>query len=466
MTSTQQTAPVAAPMTEAQAKNLRRSVFSSVIGATIEWYDFFLYGVVAGIVFNKVFFPTEDPVVGTLLAYGSFALGFVARPLGGIIFGHFGDRLGRKTMMVLTLNIMGAATVAIGLIPDFDTIGILAPLLLLVCRFAQGVGLGGEWGGGVLISYESAPPERRAFYASLPQMGMSIGLMLASGVVAALSFVMEDTAFMAWGWRIAFLLSAIMVVLGAYIRMNVNETEDFETAKRIDRSGERKPAIPLVELLRGSLVIVLFCMGARLIDGVFFNVFGVYSLNYLTQEISISRTVALTGVMIGAVAMTVTIPLWGRAADRIGSARVFAVGSILAGLSAFPAFWLIVTYPENVWLVWLAIAAPFGLFHGAYFATMSSLFAGAFEARIRYTGISFVYQVAGIFAGGMTPIIATMLTSANGGDPWYMCTYVLVIGLISAYCARWIGLNASVARISLSGSPMFEGVSRPPEPRI
>ncbi len=420
--------------------HLRKVVVSSVIGATIEWYDFFLYGVVAGLVFNKLYFPSDDPMVGTLLAYATFAVGFVARPLGGIVFGHFGDRLGRKKMLVLTLMIMGLATVAIGLIPGYAQIGVWAPVLLLVCRIAQGVGLGGEWGGAVLMAFESAPKERRGYYASLPQTGMSIGLVLASGVVGLLSLALDDAQFMAWGWRVAFLLSAVMVFVGAYIRMNVHETPDFEEAKAQSAAQGTKQALPFVEMFRRYPKMILACMGARFIDGVFFNVFGVFSLNYLTQGLSVSRTQALMGVMIGALVMTFFIPLWGRVSDRIGRPRVYGTGALLAGLSAFPAFWLM-NHTDNILIVWLAIIVPFGVFHAAVFGTMSAMFSEVFDASVRYTGISFVYQFAGIFAGGLTPIVATALNKANDGQPWYLCGYVLFIGLLSAASTAWIAAH-------------------------
>ena len=214
-----------------QRKNLRRVVISSVLGAVIEWYDFFLYGVVAGLFFNQLYFPDFDPRIGTMLAFATFAVGFVARPLGGIIFGHFGDKLGRKMVLILTLEIMGAATVCIGLIPTYESIGIWAPILLIICRLLQGIGLGGEWGGAVLMSFESAPESKRAFYGSLPQIGMSIGLLLASGVIALLSALLSPEAFLSWGWRVAFILSAALLIVGSYMRLTVQETRDFAEAK-------------------------------------------------------------------------------------------------------------------------------------------------------------------------------------------------------------------------------------------
>ncbi|MDF3834048.1 MFS transporter [Cupriavidus basilensis] len=426
----------------APAHKLRKVVTSSTIGAMVEWYDFFLYGVVAGLVFNKLYFPSDDPVVGTLLAYATFAAGFVARPLGGVIFGHFGDTLGRKRMLVLTLMIMGVATTAIGLIPTYDQIGVWAPILLLVCRLAQGIGLGGEWGGAVLMTFESAPSHRRGFFASLPQTGMSLGLVLASGVIATLSLLLSDKDFLAWGWRVAFLLSAVMVGIGSYMRSHVDESPEFAQAKT---RGKQAQGLPFMAMLRRYPRVVLACMGARFIDGVFFNVFGVYSLSYLTQTLQLSRNHALLGVLIGAAVMTFFIPLWGAVSDRVGRPLVYGTGALLAGLSAFPAFWLMEHSNGNIALVWAAIIIPFGIFHAAVFGTMSSMFSEVFDASVRYTGISFVYQFAGVFAGGLTPIIATWLNAKAGGQPWYLCMYVLAIGLMSAACTAWIAAHRARA---------------------
>ncbi len=271
------------------SKLMRRVVFAALVGATVEWYDFFLYGVVAGIVFNKLYFPAGDPAIATLLAYSTFAVGFVTRPLGGMIFGHFGDRIGRKTMLVLTLMIMGWATFLIALVPTYAQIGVWAPLLLLALRVLQGIGLGGEWGGAVLMTFEYAPVGQRGLYASLPQIGLSIGLALASGVVALLSFTLTNDQFLAWGWRVAFALSFALVLIGVYVRLNILETPEFTAV----REGGRRVAAPFLTLLSEYPREILAGMGARYIDGVFFNVFAVFSISYLTQQLSVPRTQAL-----------------------------------------------------------------------------------------------------------------------------------------------------------------------------
>lgn len=412
----------------ADIKTVRRVVVASVIGATIEWYDFFLYGVVAGLVFNHLFFPGEDAYIGTLLAYATFAVGFLARPLGGVIFGHFGDKVGRKSMLVLTLIIMGVSTVAIGFIPSYDSIGIWAPILLLLFRILQGIGLGGEWGGAVLMAYEYAPPNRRGFFASWPQVGLATGLCLASGVVALLSATLTDAQFLAWGWRIGFLLSSLLVFVGLYIRLTIKESPEFEKLKQ--RNAESK--IPFVDMMKRYPGNILKGMGARYIDGVFFNIFGVFIIGYLTTSLHLTRTQALTGVMASAVVMCFSIPFFGALSDRIGRIRVYFWGSLITGFSALPAFWLITTHSENLMVIWLAIVIPFGILYASVYGPEAALFCELFDTDVRYTGISFVYQFSGIFASGITPMIATALLHANGGKPWLVVAYTIAVGIISA----------------------------------
>ncbi|WP_448676193.1 MFS transporter [Delftia acidovorans] len=421
---------------------IRKVVTSALIGATIEWYDFFLYGVVAGIVFSKLYFPSDDPLISTLLAYTTFAVGFVTRPLGGVIFGHFGDRVGRKSILVVTLMIMGVSTFLIGLLPTHAQIGVAAPILLLLLRVAQGIGLGGEWGGAVLMAYEYAPKEKRGFYASLPQVGLAIGLFMASGVVALLSWLCTEEQFMAWGWRVAFLISGLMVAVGMYIRLHVKETPEFAAVKA--RNAET--AIPFMDMMRRYPGNVLKGMGARYIDGVFFNVFGVFSISYLTSTLQISRTDALIGVMVAAVVMCFTIPLFGRLSDRMGRSRVYLWGSLITAVSAFPAFWLMAHSGGNVLLIWIAIVVPFGILYAAVYGPEAALFCDLFDAKVRYTGISFVYQFSGIFASGITPIIATALVKTAGGSPWLVCLYVVFAGAVSAWCAWAIGRDGQGAR--------------------
>jgi len=416
-------------------KTLSRVALASVIGTTVEWYDFFLYGVIAGIVLNKLYFPTSDPLVSTLLAYTTFLVGFVARPLGGIVFGHFGDRVGRKSMLVVTLIIMGVATAAIGLVPTYAQIGIWAPILLLVLRILQGIGLGGEWGGSVLMAFEYAPPEKRGFYASLPQMGVSIGLCGASGLVALLSQVLTEAQFLAWGWRVAFGASVILIAIGLWIRLKLMETPEFQAVK--DRGEPVK--LPFATLMSDFGRQVLLGLGIRYIEGVFFNLFAVFAIGYLTQQLSLTRTDALIGVMAAALVMCFFIPFFGKLSDRLGRARTFFWGAVICGCSVFPAFWLMSSQPVHVLAVWISIVIPFGMFYAIIYGPEAALFAELFEPHVRYTGISFVYQFSGIFASGLTPIIATILLRVNGGQPWLVCAYVVFAALVSAVCVARVG---------------------------
>lgn len=420
-------------------RQLRRVVMASVIGATIEWYDFFLYGVVAGIVFNKLYFPSSDALVSTMLAYGTFAAGFLSRPLGGVIFGHFGDKIGRKSMLILTLTIMGVSTFLIGLLPTYAQIGVWAPIGLLLLRILQGIGLGGEWGGAVLMAYEYAPKAQRGFYASLPQIGLAIGLCLASGVVALLSYTLSDADFLSTGWRVAFMLSAILVGIGMWIRLNLTETPEFAAVK----ASNTRVAVPFFDMLRRFPGNVLKGMGARFIDGVFFNIFAVFTISYLTTAVKVSRSQALLAVMVAAIVMCFFIPVFGRLSDRIGRARLYAWGALANGLCAFPAFWLMAHSDGNEAMILLAIVVPLGIVYAAIYAPEAALFCDLFDAKVRYTGISFVYQFSGIFASGLTPIIATYLLQTGGGQPWQIATYVVFASLVSAASAFMIGNRAS-----------------------
>ena len=399
--------------------------FASAIGATIEWYDFFLYGVVAGLVFNKLFFPAFDPVVGTILAYATFAVGFIARPLGGIIFGHYGDRIGRKTVLILTLLIMGVSTFLIGFLPTYGSIGIWAPILLLLLRVFQGIGIGGEWGGAVLMAFEHAPEGKRGFYASWPQIGVPAGLLLSAGVVALLSYI-SDAHFLLWGWRVAFLISAALVVVGLYIRLKIMETPDF--ARMMKEGGAAK--IPFFELFRTSTRGVVLGCAARYIEGVTFNLLGVFIITYATTALHLPRQMALLGVIIASAINLVAVPLCGLLSDRIGRRTLYGVGAAGMAVLVFPAFWLMTAHPQPVW-VWLAIIVPFCTAYPALYGTQAALFSELFAPRVRYSGISFCYQFSGIFASGLTPLIATALLAWNGGQPWLICLYTVIAAIIS-----------------------------------
>jgi len=399
--------------------------FASAIGTTIEWYDFFLFGVVTPLVFNKLFFPNFDPLVGTLLAYTTFFVGFISRPIGGIIFGHYGDRIGRKTVLVLTILIMGVATFLIGLLPTYATVGIWAPVMLLFLRIFQGIGIGGEWGGAVLMAVEHSPAGRRGFYGSWPQIGVPAGLLLSSGMVYLLSYLPEAD-FYSWGWRIAFLISAVLVAVGLYIRLKIMETPAFT---RIQESN-KLVHVPFFELWRTHGKNTLLGLGARYIEGVTFNIFGVFVVGYLAGTLGLPRQTALAGVMIASAIMIVMLPIYGNLSDKIGRRRMFGVAGILIGILSFPAFWLMQT--KEPLMIWIAIAVPFAFVYPAVYGPQAALFSELFDTRVRYTGISFVYQFSGIYASGLTPIIATALLPMGGNKPWLICLYVLAVSIVSA----------------------------------
>ena len=409
--------------------DIRRVAFASAIGCTIEWYDFFLYNTFAALIFNKLFFPSFDPLVGTMLAYTTALVGFIARPVAGVIFGHFGDRIGRKKMLILTLLIMGIGTFLIGLLPTYQQVGVLAPVLLLVLRIAQGLGIGGEWGGAVLMAVEHSPKGRRGFYGSWPQMGVPAGLALATGMVALLTSL-PGNMFYDWAWRVAFLVSAVLVAIGVYIRMKIMETPAF-TKVQESRAVTR---VPFMELMRNHGKQVILGMGCRYIEGVVFNIYGVFVITYLAVALKAPKSTALLGVTAASVVMLFFIPMFGRISDRLGRRKVFGWGAILSGLAGFPAFWLMTVGVHSPLLVALAIVIPFGIIYAAVYGPEAALFSELFDTRVRYSGISFVYQFSGIFASGLTPIIATALLREGGGDPWLVAAYMAVVGLISTIC--------------------------------
>jgi MFS transporter, MHS family, shikimate and dehydroshikimate transport protein len=405
--------------------SIKTIAFASAIGTTIEWYDFFLYNTMTALVLNKLFFPSANILISTLLAYVTSFVGFLSRPIGGVIFGHYGDRIGRKTVLILTVLIMGIATFLIGLLPTYATAGVWAPLMLLALRIFQGIGIGGEWGGAVLMAVEHSPGGRRGFYGSWPQIGVPAGLLISAGVVSALSFLNNDD-FFSWGWRIAFLLSALLVVIGVYIRLRIMETPAFKLTQRQNKIA----AVPVVDLFRTHTKNTVLGLGARYIEGVTFNIYGVFLIFYLTSTLHMPRQVALAAIMVSSAIMIVLLPICGRLSDRIGRRLMFGIAGLLIGVLSFPAFWLMGM--QSPILTILAVAVPFGIVYAAVYGPEAALFSELFDTRVRYTGISFVYQFSGIFASGLTPIIATALLPLGGNQPWLICLYILAVSIISA----------------------------------
>jgi len=402
---------------------------ASFIGTTIEWYDFFLYGTAAALVFNRLFFPTFDPLVGTLAAFGGYAVGFVARPVGGIVIGHYGDKIGRKSMLVLTLLIMGVATFFIGLLPTYEQIGWWAAAGLVLLRIAQGFGVGGEWGGAVLMAVEHAPPDKRGFYGSWPQVGVPAGLVLATGVFAVFSSLPEDQ-FLAWGWRVPFLLSALLVGVGMLIRLRILETPAFSKVKEEAREARQ----PIIEVLRSYPREVLQAMGARFAENGAFYIYSVFVLTYATEQVGLDRGVALTGVLIGAALELFAIPFFGALSDRVGRRPVYLFGAIVTALFAYPMFLLIDT--GSPWLVWLALVVMFVFSHAAMYGPQAAFLSELFGTNVRYSGASLGAQLAAVVAGGLSPVVATTLL-IEGYGRGALAAYIIAMALVTLAAVAW-----------------------------
>ncbi|GAB3277490.1 MFS transporter [Parasphingorhabdus pacifica] len=387
--------------------SITRVVGASLIGTTIEWYDFFLYGTAAALVFNVLFFPAADPLTGTLLAFSTYAIGFVARPLGGLVFGHFGDRIGRKKLLVVSLLMMGGSTFAIGLLPTYAAFGFAAPLLLTLLRLVQGFALGGEWGGAVLIVSEHGDARRRGFWASWPQAGAPGGNLLATAVLAVLAAVQSDEAFLAWGWRIPFLLSGLLVGIGLWIRLAVSESPVFlEAAEKAKQQDTKPERAPIVEVVREQWRQVLIAMGARFSENVSYYVLTAFILVYLTNFVDLPKSVGLNAVLIASALHFVAIPLWGWLSDVVGRRPVYVFGALGTGAWAFVFFGMLDTGSFFT----ITAATTVGLLlHGAMYGPQAAFFSELFGTRVRYSGASVGYQLASILAGGIAPLIATAL---------------------------------------------------------
>ncbi len=406
------------------AQSVTRVALAASIGATIEWYDFFIYGTAAALVFNKLFFSNLPPAVGTLVAFATFAVGYLARPVGAVLFGHMGDRIGRKTMLVLTMVIMGVGTFVIGLLPTYAQVGVWSPVLLILMRVLQGIGVGGEYGGAVLMAVEYAPPGRRGYYGSWPQVGVPAGLLLASGMFSLLSLMPND-AFVAWGWRVAFLSTIVLAIIGVYIRLRVLETPAFTKVKE----AQEESKVPFFDLLRTHRKQVLQGMGLRWIEGLTFNAYAVLAVAYATQYVHVAKTVVLNGIVIGAAFGVVLVPFYGHLSDRFGRKAVYGTGVVAIALFTFPSFALIRT--GSTPLIWLSIVLGLGIIYSAIYAPLAAFWAEMFDTRVRYTGVGSVYQFSGIYASGLTPLIGAALIEYTGGEPWAFAAYMVAVAVIS-----------------------------------
>ncbi|WP_415318588.1 MFS transporter [Citrobacter amalonaticus] len=412
-------------------KKNKKVLVASLTGSAIEWFDYFLYGTAAALVFNKIFFPMVDPVIGLILSYLSFSLTFFIRPIGGVIFAHIGDRIGRKKTLVLTLSLMGGATVMIGLLPTYEMIGIWAPILLILMRIIQGMGIGGEWGGALLLAYEYAPEKRKGFFGSIPQAGVTIGMLMATFIVSLMTLFSEED-FLSWGWRIPFLLSSVLVLLGLWIRRDIDETPDF---KKVKAAGQVAKA-PLRDTLTRHWREVLIAAGLKVVETAPFYIFSTFVVSYATSTLSYQKSQVLEAVTVGALIATVMIPLMGLLSDKIGRKRMYAISVTLLGLFIVP--WFLLLNTGTTWGIMLATIVMFGVLWAPVTAVLGTLCSEIFSANVRYTGITLGYQIGAALAGGTAPLIATGLLAKYDGDwvpvAWYLLTTV-AISLVAIFFA-------------------------------
>jgi MHS family shikimate/dehydroshikimate transporter-like MFS transporter len=407
---------------------LARSALAATVGTTIEWYDFQVYGLAAALIFNAQFFPNFDPVAGTLLSFATFAVGFVARPIGAIIFGHMGDRLGRKSTLITTFLLTGIATLLVGCLPNYQSIGALAPALLVVLRLLQGIGLGGEWGGAVLIMTEGKAQTRRGLLGSLPQLGSPGGLVIATLVFASTTGAMTKDQFAEWGWRLPFLLSFFLVVIGAFARISMPESIAFAEAKRTNTIA----TIPLVETLKTQWREVLLAAGLFLVTSGGFYVYVTFMVAYGSTNLGLPRDLMLNGVLTFAIAeLLIIVPVCAYS-DRIGRRPVFILSAVFTMLFAFPLFWLVNTKVTSLILLGMGIG---GLANGVLFGIMGSFGPELFKTSVRYTGASLGYQISAALGGGLTPIIATALVKWAGGNYWPAPAWLAGLALVSMLAA-------------------------------
>lgn len=408
---------------------VRRVALASGIGSMLEFYDFYLYGALSATIFGTLFFHSDDPAVGTLLALATFGVGFVARPIGGIIAGHFGDKVGRKSVLIATLSLMGVSTVGIGLLPTYETIGTAAPILLVTLRVLQGLAHGGEWGGASIMTIEHAPEGRRGFYGSCPQMGIYAGLVLASLVLGGF-MLLPDEQFNSWGWRIPFILGAVLMLVGIWLRRAITESPEFAAAiaARAIEPEQEKNRIPLVEAFRTGRRGILVTFAAKAAETCTFYLITVFALT-LAKDGGAGESTARNGILVAATVAIITIGGFGLLADRIGTRNVYMAGAAFMVVFAFPFFWL--AGGPSAWTVWLALIIGLAVAHSLMYAAQASYFSALFDTKVRFTGASLGYQLGAAIVGGFTPLIAAALLLRSDGETWPIALYIAGVCLAS-----------------------------------
>ncbi|MGW6218244.1 MFS transporter [Streptomyces olivaceus] len=425
--------PAGEPERTALAK---RAAVASLVGTAVEWYDYFIFGTASALVFGDLFFPNEDdPIIGTLSAFAVFGVGFFARPVGGVVFGHFGDKFGRKAALVTTLMMMGGSTFLIGLMPTTDHIGIWAPILLVLLRLVQGFGVGGEWGGASLVAVEYAPPDKRGAYGSFPQIGNAVGLVLSTAVFALVSMLPDDQLF-SWGWRLPFLLSAVLIGVGLFIRFRLTETPTFQAAQdeMEEKSAQEKAEekLPVTELFRRFRRPLLLAMGMRLGEAVFGYIILTIGLTFAENYTDIPRTHVLVASSVAAAAAIFTYYWFGQLSDRIGRRAVFVIGSVVGIVVTFPFFWILDA--DALVLTYVIYTVAYAIGVGAVYGVEPAFFAELFSTKVRYTGLSLSAQIPSVLIG-LWPLASTALLAATDGDPWPIALITVVCLLIGLVCA-------------------------------
>lgn len=417
-----------AAATPAADRGLTKVLIASIIGSIVEWYDFLVYGTASALVFNKLFFPAFDPAMSILAAFGAYAVGFVARPMGAAVFGHFGDRVGRKAMLTLTLTIMGAGTFLIGCLPTYQQIGVAAPILLVALRFIQGLGIGGEWGGSILMAVEHAPKGRRGLFGSLVQLGYPLGVIISIGAFALLAPLSQEQ-FLSWGWRVPFLVSIVLVGVGMFVRLRIAETPAFMNV--VHRADVVK--VPFLEILKNHRRSFFIAIGMKLSEIAWVSVATVFSITYVTVHLGLPKSIILNGIMLAALAELITIPMFGWLSDRFGRRALFIVGCLFSILFAFPMFTLLDTRDPTIIALTIGFAVSFG--QGIMFGPEAAWMSELFPARLRYSGASLGFQIGGALSGGFVPLGAAMLLTWAGGKTWPISWMLIILAVMTLAAA-------------------------------
>lgn len=419
---------ILAPQAAATKASMRRIIWSSVIGTAVEWYDFLIYAAASALVFNKLFFPSLDPAIGTIAAFGTYAVGYFARPLGGVIFGHFGDRVGRKAMLAATIVLMGLGTFLIGLLPTYEQIGIAAPIMLVILRFLQGIGIGGEWAGAVLMVVENAPVKRRGLMGSIVQIGNPIGNLAAVGVFALVAQLPEPE-FLSWGWRLPFLVSIVLVAVGMYIRLSLHETPAFEALQK----KKEVVRVPLFEILTHHRRAFFVAVGLKLSEISYASIAGVFAISYATQTLKMPRATIFNGVLVASALALFSIPLFGWMSDRFGRKTMCYAACVFAIGFAFPFFTMLQT--RDPWVVGLAIVLAITFGQMIMFGIGASWYSELFSAKLRYSGASLGFQLGAAISGGLTPFAAASLVAWSGGATWPVSIFLIALALLTLTAA-------------------------------